>query len=140
MLDALAAVVADLRERFGPDETVWAWGNVRPLTLEHPIGRVKAFAPLFNRGPFPWGGDGNTISQAGGTAPMVIASLRCVIPLGDWENARYVLPGGQSGNPFSSHYDDQLTLWQRGEGIAIAWSERAVAAAAVSELRLLPMG
>ena len=139
MHDALATVVANLRERFGPDASQWGWGRVRPLTLEHPLGRVKALAPIFNRGPFPWGGDGNTVSQASGTSPMVIASLRCVIPLGDWDEARFVLPGGQSGNPFSPHYDDQLPLWQRGEGIPIAWDAQAIAAAAVSELRLTPL-
>src|SRR5690606_35815788 len=95
---------------------------------EHPLGRVKALAPIFNRGPFAWGGDGNTVSQASGTSPMVIASLRAVIPVGDWEDARFVLAGGQSGNPFSRHCDDQLPQWQRGGGIPIAWSqERAEA-------------
>jgi penicillin amidase len=69
----------------------------------------------------------------------VIASMRVVIPVGDWEAARFVLPGGQSGNPFSPHYDDQLPLWRRGEGIAIAWSEGAIARATLSTLRLDPL-
>jgi penicillin amidase len=139
MTDALSATVTDLRRRFGPDPAAWGWGHVRPLTLEHPLGRVKALAPLFNRGPFSWGGDGNTVSQAGGTSPMVIASLRAVIPVGDWEEARFVLPGGQSGNPFSPHYDDLLPLWQRGDGVPIAWSRPAVDAATVSRLRIVPL-
>jgi penicillin amidase len=139
MLDALATIVSDLRQRFGPDSAEWHWGRVRPLTLEHPFGRIKALAPIFNRGPIPWGGDGNTVSQAGGASPMVIASLRAVIPVGDWDNARFVLPGGQSGNPFSPHYDDQLPLWQRGDGIPIAWSKEAVQRATVAELRLEPL-
>jgi penicillin amidase len=139
MVDALSSVVANLRERFGPHASQWEWGHVRPLTLEHPLGRVKALAPMFNRGPFPWGGDGNTISQASGTSPMVVASLRTAIPVGDWDEARFVLPGGQSGNPFSPHYDDQLPLWQRGEGIPIAWSKEAVEGASVSALRLVPL-
>ncbi len=139
MTDALRTVVRDLSARVGPDEAAWAWGRVRPITLQHPLGVVKALAPLFNRGPFPWGGDGNTISQASGSNPGVIASLRVVIPTGDWEAARFVMPGGQSGNPFSAHYDDQLPLWQRGEGIPIAWSEDAITRATVSILRLQPL-
>jgi penicillin amidase len=139
MSDALGAVTRDLSARFGPDPAAWAWGSVRPITLEHPLGRVKALAPLFNRGPFAWGGDGNTVSQASGSHPSVIASMRVVIPVGDWEAARFVLPGGQSGNPFSLHYDDQLPLWRRGEGIAIAWSEDAIARATLSTLRLDPL-
>jgi penicillin amidase len=65
MADALASAVGDLRRRAGSDTAKWGWGHVRPLTLEHPLGQVKALAPVFNRGPFPWGGDGNTVSQAG---------------------------------------------------------------------------
>jgi penicillin G amidase len=114
--------------------------------LEHPMGRVKALAPLLNRGPFAWGGDANTISQTGGAPgrasgdPPVVASLRAVIEVGDWENARFVLPGGQSGNPFSRHYDDLVLLWKRGDGVPIAWSEESVQRAAVATLRLLPLG
>lgn len=139
MLEALSSVIANLRERFGPDTARWRWGEVRPLTLEHPLGRLQALAPIFNRGPIAWGGDGNTVSQASGTSPMVVASLRAVIPVGDWEAARFVLPGGQSGNPFSPHYDDQLALWQRGEGIPIAWNRESVERATIKQLKLLPL-
>jgi penicillin amidase len=143
MLDALAEVVGRLRADHGPMPETWAWGKLRPLTLEHPFGAVKALAPVFNRGPFPWGGDGNTVSQASGGGrpgvPQVIASLRVAIEAGDWDNARFVLPGGQSGNPFSRHYDDMLPLWLRGDGVPIPWSEDAVAAATVNTLRLEPL-
>jgi penicillin amidase len=71
--------------------------------------------------------------------PGAIASLRFVVEVGDWENASFVLPGGQSGNPFSRHYDDLLPLWRRGEGVPIAWSPEAVAAATVTTLRLQPI-
>jgi penicillin amidase len=91
----------------------------------------------------PWGGDGNTVSQASGGGrpgvPQVIASLRVAIEAGDWDNARFVLPGGQSGNPFSRHYDDMLPLWLRGQGVPIPWSAEAVAAATVTTLRLEPL-
>jgi penicillin amidase len=70
---------------------------------------------------------------------MVLASMRAVIPVGDWDSARFVLPGGQSGNPFSPHYDDMLPLWRRGEGVPIAWSREAVAAATISRLELRPL-
>jgi penicillin amidase len=139
MLDALSEVVADLRAHHGPDASGWCWGDVRPLTLEHPLGVVKALAPVFSRGPFPLGGDGNTVLQAAGSSPMVVPSLRVVVPLGDWESVRFVLPGGQSGNPFSPHYDDQLPLWQRGEGVPIAWSREAVELGTLSKLSLEPL-
>ena len=143
---ALAAAIERLRSEHGADPARWGWGRLRPLTLRHPLGRVRRLAPLFNRGPFPWGGDGNTISQAGTSPlrylgnPLVVASLRAVIDIGAWEEARFALPGGQSGNPFSPHYDDLLAFWLRGEGVPIAWSEEAVASATRSILNLQPEG
>ncbi len=121
------------------------WGEVRPLTLRHPLGRRKPLDRIFDLGPFPWGGDANTVAQASpnpadptdGTT-VAIASLRMVVDVGAWENSRWVLPGGQSGNPLSPHYADQLPLWQRGDGIPIAWDEPQVAAATVHTLELRP--
>jgi penicillin amidase len=143
MLDALAEVINRLRTEHGPMPQDWAWGKLRPLTLEHPVCAVKALAPVFNRGPYAWGGDGNTVSQASGGGrpgvPQVIASLRFAVECGDWDNAHFVLPGGQSGNPFSKHYDDMVPLWLRGKGVPIPWSPQAVAAATLETLRLEPL-
>ncbi len=143
--EALSGIVTDLRAEHGTEHRSWAWGVVRPLTLEHPLGRIGFLASTFNRGPFPWGGDGNTISQAGTTPlrpegnPLAIASLRMVVDVGLWEDSRFSLPGGQSGNPFSAHYDDLLQPWLRGEGVPIAWSTSAVKAATRQRLELVPL-
>ena len=141
---ALAAAYAGLRLRFGPDERLWAWGRVRPTTLRHPASVRRPLGMLLDLGPFPWGGDSDTVSQAAGTmgAPSegvsVVASLRMVIDVGNWDASRFVLPGGQSGNPLSTHYSDMLPLWRRGTGVPIAWSAEEVNRAAVKELRILP--
>ena len=142
--DALRKVMRTLRERYGDDPERWAWGRIRPLTLRHQVGERAPLDRVFNLGPFPWGGDANTIGQslvppANPTAnPPFIASLRMVVDVGRWEESRFVLPGGQSGNPLSPHYDDLLPLWQRGEGVPIAWSPEEVARVARSTLRLVP--
>lgn len=144
MADALAAAVHSLKGRFGSDPQRWAWGQVRQLTLIHPVGSRPPLSRVFNLGPFPWGGDANTVGQAAAppadpTAnPVAIASLRMVVDVGNWEASRFALPGGQSGNPFSPHYADQLPFWQRGEGIPIAWSPAAVERATAATLRLVP--
>ncbi|HZY85159.1 MAG TPA: penicillin acylase family protein [Gemmataceae bacterium] len=142
--DALAAAVRRLEALRGADTRNWAWGEVRPLTLHHPFGRKALFARVFNLGPVPYGGDADTIQQASALPldPLAhtdnIASLRVVIDVGGWENSRYALPAGQSGNPLSPHYDDLHPLWLRGEGVPIAWSEEAVRAATVATLELKP--
>ena len=69
---------------------------------------------------------------------FAIASLRMAVDVGEWDHARFVLPGGQSGNPLSRHYRDQFTMWQRGDALPIAWSEAAVRRATRHHLVLEP--
>jgi penicillin G amidase len=142
--DALAAVIRRLRSEHGDDPSGWAFGRLRTLTLHHPISRKRWLAPFFNLGPFPFGGDADTINQ-GAVLPLHplasadnLASLRTVIDVGAWSNSRFSLPGGQSGNPLSPHYDDLLPLWLRGEGVPIAWTEEEVQQARIDTLELSP--
>ncbi|MBW3663252.1 MAG: penicillin acylase family protein [Actinobacteria bacterium] len=140
--DALRHVVHRLRTEH-PDD--WRWGHVRPLHLRHLVSEEAGpLRPIFDRGPYTVGGDAHTIPQNGSspldpTGPtLAIPSLRMVVDVGDWEESRWVLAGGQSGNPLSPHYDDQLEEWLSGRAIAIPWSEEAVARATTATLRLLP--
>ena len=141
---ALSTAVTRLEKVYGSNQARWAWGQVRPLTLRHPLGSRKPLQQVFNLGPFPWGGDSNTVAQAGVNPldetgnPTHIQSLRMVVDVGDWDQSSWVLPGGQSGNPFSPHYSDQLAPWRTGGGIQIAWTPAAVAAARRSRLSLTP--
>lgn len=148
--DILAGVVGNavraLRGRFGIKMTDWAWGKIRPLVLRHPLGVQPYLRPIFNRGPFPLGGDANTVAQAATdlldpSGDVLLApSLRVAIDVGNWDSCLFALPGGQSGNPLSPHYDDQLELWRAGDGIRIAWSEEAQAREVVSTLKLAADG
>ena len=61
-----------------------------------------------------------------------------MVDLADPDRSRYVLAGGQSGNPLSRHYGDLLELWARGDGVPIAWSREAVESATVERLELNP--
>jgi penicillin amidase len=144
---ALRAAVERLAADHGRDPRRWAWGEVRRLTLRHPLGSRPPLGEIFDLGPIPHGGDANTVNPAPvdpadptGNPDFAIASLRMVIDVGDWELSRFVLPGGQSGNPFSRHYADQLQLWQRGDAFPIVWSRRAVEQATRTTLRLLSKG
>ncbi len=142
--DALAASTTALQIRFGPDANNWAWGRIRTLTLEHAEGNRSWPDNVFNLGPIPWGGDINTVCQAEYTAddpagnPTSFASLRAVYDVGRWEDCRFALPGGQSGNPLSRNYMDQLSIWQRSEGIPIAWDTEHVGLRVIATLTLEP--
>ncbi len=143
--DALATVIHRLKSQHGNHPSGWAFGRLRTLTLHHPISRKRWLAPFFNLGPFPFGGDADTINQ-GAVLPLDplasadnIASLRMVVDVGAWSNSRFSLPGGQSGNPLSPHYDDLLPLWLRGEGVPIAWTEEEIRLATIQTLVLTPL-
>ena len=142
--ESMAAAVQTLKGSQGEHSTDWAWGRIRSLTLRHPFWRYPLLGRVFNLGPFPWGGDANTVSQAAPDPaspirnPLAIASLRMVVDVGNWEASRFSLPGGQSGNPFSAHCEDLLPLWKRGDGVPVHWSEDAVRDATRSTLRLMP--
>jgi len=142
---ALRGVVQKLRREVGPGPAYWAWGHIRQLRLEHPLfGKHRWLGTAFNLGPFPCGGDCNTISQAGVRPAQPaeythnMCNLRTVFDLANLGQSRFVLCGGQSGNPCSSHFADQLPLWREGETIAIAWEQGEVIRAAKETLRLLP--
>ncbi|MFH1330869.1 MAG: penicillin acylase family protein [Actinomycetota bacterium] len=142
---ALRTGTDSLSSRYGPNPARWAWGELRPLTFKHPAGQRKPLDRVFNLGPYPCGGDANTVSPApvdpaDPTAnPVAVASLRMAIDVGEWEQSRFVLPGGQSGNPYSRHYADQMALWRKGDALPIAWSPEAVARATRHTLALTPV-
>jgi penicillin amidase len=142
---ALRAAAHTLSSRYGPDPSGWDWGRVRPLTFQHPVSVRRPLGRVFDLGPFPWDGDANTVSPAPGDAtnpaanPVAVASLRMAVDVGQWELSRFVLPGGQSGNPYSRHYADQMALWRRGDALPIAWSPDAVARATRHTLVLDPV-
>jgi penicillin amidase len=142
---ALAGGMEKLKNEFGENPRNWAWGSIRPLTLEHPFGGHPILGKVFNRGPFPWGGDSQTVAQAQRSLkipthnPSGIANLRMVLDVGAWENNLFVLAGGQSGNPLSPHYDDQLEIWKNGSGINLAWRDDEIKKATRSILQLSPL-
>jgi penicillin G amidase len=141
---ALEDEVHELTAHHGEDPAAWAWGQLRPLTLNHPIGVRRPLDRIFNLGPIPMGGDATTPMQAstGPIAPFgnpgFLANTRCVIDLANPAASRFSLAGGQSGNPLSRHYSDLFEVWQAGEGVPIPWTESEVAAATRATLVLRP--
>jgi penicillin amidase len=146
--EALRAALRDARglitARLGPDPTSWHWGQVRQVRFRHPLGARPWLARIFDLGPVPHGGDANTINPAHvdpmdplGNPDFAVASLRMVVDVGAFEHSRFALPGGQSGNPFSPHYADQLPLWEKGDGMTIAQDEVEVTRVTRHTLRLL---
>ncbi len=143
--ESLAPALRFLQARLGSDPERWRWGRLHRVLFPHMLGRVPPIGRIFNRGPYPYGGDMNTVWQAAFApemppppSPAVSASWRMVLDVGDWDAGRGVLPGGQSGHPASPHYNDQMPLWLRGELRPLLWSRPAVDANTVATLWLEP--
>jgi penicillin G amidase len=144
LLEALAESIKTLSQSFGPASEAWAWGAIRPLTLRHRFGDKKPLNKLFNVGPLPGYGDGTTVNQASFEfweplrSSTVTAHLRSVFDIGNWGASRFVLLGGQSGNPLSPHYADLVPFYQRGEGVPVHWEDADVTRHSVATLTLVP--
>lgn len=98
------------------------WKDVHTLEVEHPIGKVQVLRKLFNVGGAGISGGNEVVNSMlfayGTTLPYQVKagpSTRRVIDFSEIENAMGILPTGQSGNPFSKHYDDQYDLFIHGK-------------------------
>jgi len=123
------------------------WGDVHRVFFKHPLTDIpvggRLLARSWNRGPFPVGGDNVTIETNywNHRRPFAVAAmpaLRLVADVGNWDESVAVMPLGQSGRPWSSHYADQIQLWRRGEAFTVPFSEAAVEAVAEARLVLRP--
>lgn len=140
--EAITNAVRELRTKFGSRDTSWQWGKIRPLRLRHAFAKQPPLDRLFALRDVAIGGDVTTIPQGSVDFqdplgdPIGVPNLRAAIDVGAWENSRWSLLGGQSGNPCSPHFGDLLEPWDRGQGVGIAWSREDVERRAKSTLRL----
>ena len=119
--DALGAAVAATVRDHGDNPAAWRWGDVNKVRFDHPIALAfPALARLLSRGPFPSGGDNDTVrlswsgSRAGIFAPVTSAFWRAVYTLDDWGASVGSTAPGQSGHPASPHYADMIDDWLDG--------------------------
>jgi penicillin amidase len=140
---AFDATIADLSERLGNNILNWHYGLLHTMTYTHPLGNIKALQGLFNRGPFPVGGDNDTVNVAA-NAPgdpstvTVVASYRQIVDLHDLGASQSIHAPGQSGQPGSPHYDDFIPLWRAGKYHPQLYTRPAIEQAAEGTIVLTP--
>jgi penicillin amidase len=114
---AYKRAIGALAQQFGEDVSLWRWQKVASLSHNHPLGKVKPLDALFNVGSFAVSGSRRSLNnmQYKYTSGDIVVtngpSTRRVIDFADVKNAFTVLPTGQSGNVFDTHYDDQAALY-----------------------------
>lgn len=122
---ALERAVTRVEDLQGPDRSVWAWGNVHVASFRAaPLGQGgidPQFDPilnsLFNTQIGVPGGtaivnaiSANTQFEVGG-----LVSFRQILIPADWDSSLRINTLGQSGDPQSRHYRDQVEMWAAGE-------------------------
>lgn len=140
---SLQQAVAFLQERFGDLIGDWQWGRLHQLTLGHVFGEREPLQYVFNAGPFPLGGSPNTVNKAEYSFfkpyhSTAGPSVRMIVDLAEPDTRLQVLPGGQSGQPFSEHYKDQIQLWQKGQYKRVLMNRERLAQTSKNVMLLQP--
>jgi penicillin amidase len=142
---ALADALDEIAAALGDDMAAWRWGDLHKARFDH---RIFSQVPLiggYGNLSIPTGGGDNTVGRGmiagnGGDPYAHIhgAGYKAVYDLGDLANSRFMIPAGQSGNPFSGHYADLLEPWRDGNYFRIAGGRESLAAAGLPRLALVP--
>ncbi len=141
---ALVAALDFIASKMGGDPTQWRWGAIHTLTLDFfaPVASLQVPVPgdpTFPSG-FPRHGDNGTVDVGGhglsvtdytyseGPAIRFVCDLDPAGP-----HARNALPGGETLDPRSPHYTDQLDLWRKNQTFDLAYQDADVVKSAQTE-------
>lgn len=144
ILRSLKDAVTWLRSNLGPDLNQWQWGKLHRITFAHALSLQKPLDKVFDRGPFPIGGDTDTPCQTGmypqdpydnkAWSP----SFRQIVDLGDLSKSVTIAPPGQSGQLGNPHYDDLIAPWLNGNYHPQLWTREQVERETIGRLKLEP--
>jgi penicillin G amidase len=101
------ATVDSLLKRYGPPGKDWEWGQTRRIVVNH-LAKIDALGSS----PFISGGSATSVNALSNSFGP---SWRMVVELGPQVKGYGILAGGQSGNPGSKYYDNELDTWTNGQ-------------------------
>jgi penicillin G amidase len=116
------AALEKLSAAYGRNPADWRWGDAHQARFGHAMfDRIPILRALASD-PIATDGDDTTVNRA---TPRVDfdsvvfpdvhgAGLRAIFDLGDLDRSRFIIAGGQSGNPLSAHYHDFIERWRDG--------------------------
>jgi len=131
--DRAVARLAEISGKSRVDD--WPWKQFDALDMVHPLGRSGLLKELLSITGKPQ--SGTAYSPRAATKHHGPA-MRFVANLGNWDDSIMLIPGGQSGQPGSSHYTDQFPYWYDGRPIYQAFSDAAEARSRKHTLTLKP--
>ena len=119
MSQAFNQAVTSLAKQLGSNPTQWQWGKIHSRAFPS-----LTDIPVLGFGPKAAGGDEWTPDAAdGGMEATTGPSWRMIV---DWgTGAEGVYPGGQSENPMSPWYENQVSAWWNGQYYPIYMTQQA---------------
>lgn len=125
-----------LEQQYGDDTEDWLWSSSLSVLHKHAFDKSALLKGYFNVGPFETDGGieviNNQLFKLNGNGIYEVTagpSTRRVIDFSDVENAKAILPTGQSGNVFSKHYKDQADKYLKGEFVKMLLNKDEIRAA-----------
>ena len=100
---------AALAKRLGADESAWTWGREFQVRFQHPLAGVPFVGSQFAVQPFPQRGSPGPLASVNVGAGV---SMRLIADPSDWDRTQHGISLGESGDPRSPHYQDQLPDWR----------------------------
>lgn len=142
---ALDDALVWIDETWGTQLESLRWGDAHQATHDHQVlGEVRGLSYFVNIRQSTSGGDNTLLrGRTAGDGPNPFrnvhgAGYRGVYDFADPDSSVFIIATGQSGHPFSRHYEDLAQLWRRGEYIPMSLDEGLARAGAVGITRLLP--
>ena len=113
--------MAELTSRFGENTINWGWGNLHTATYKHVLGAQWPLNLIYDLGPVPANGGRFVINNQGHRvmtddfAVVHSPATRRIVEMKNPRKSYGVIPTGNSGNPFSDFFSDQIQLFQSGK-------------------------
>lgn len=129
--------IANLTKTYGADRAKWTWGEAGKIRFSHPLAVAPLIGAQFVIPPLPLNGSGSAAASPNVGASV---SMRLVATPGNWDTTLHGITTGESGNPKSPHWKDQLESWYSGNTPVFPFSRTAVEQATREVWMLEPKG
>lgn len=147
LIRTFEAALVEIESLLGEDRDAWKWGDLHTATfVSNPLGLsgIDLVEDMVNSQAVPTSGGSATVNATAWSANrddytvVWVSSMRMILDMSDYSNNRTIHTTGQSGHPFSPHYDDMIDEWRNIEYRPMLWFREDVEANAASTLILQP--
>ena len=123
----------NLAAKYGADDKQWLYGTAYKIKFNHPLAAAPLIGGMFGVEAFPKYGSGETPNVGANV------SMRHITVPGNWDETRHGIALGESGNPGSPFFKDQLESWKSGNTPKFPFTKSAVEKAAKEVLLVIPV-